>query len=331
MTVSEHWFLSCCLTLCRSAQSPDAASDIPDLETDESDDEDSDGEYDRYRRCHHRPNRPNRNWQIAINYHIDAIIEGTTPLLLAIRAGNVKLAKSLLQAGADPLTVCAAAAACSSTKKSDSSSKSSSSISSWTTPLHLAVEMKQVKLLQYMAAGLADRPEILRPKPFATPKIPVVNHNDDVKPHTPRDVTIYNNAGETPLTLAVRLKFYNAAVALLGAGFNPCQVVSVYVPGSDKDEHTHALMMSVKVGLGGAAYYPSLFDALTCLHLPLCMLATTAATAGPEMCCWLCDPMTSQIRLLPLYHPTGCFRGRQHRWCFRHAGYLPAAAAETYT
>lgn len=226
--------------VCRSGSPDSDDSDIPELESDESDEDDDSYDYtrDRYTR---RAFAKGRTWAPATNYHIDALIQGTTPLLLAVRAGNVRMAKALLESGADPLTACAATAP-SSSKKADSSS------SSWTTPLHLAVEMNQVKLLQHMVPGLKARSEILKPKSFATPKIPVVNSNEDVKAHTQRSVTIYNCEGDTPLTLAVRLGYYNAAVALLGAGFSLCQVVSVYTPESSKEEHTHALLLTVKVG-----------------------------------------------------------------------------------
>lgn len=64
-------------------------------------------------------------WLPAKRFHIDVMLEGSTPLMLAVRACNINLAKALLAAGADPLAVC-----------TPSSSGAEGSGGEWTTPLH---------------------------------------------------------------------------------------------------------------------------------------------------------------------------------------------------
>lgn len=64
-------------------------------------------------------------------------------------------------------------------------------------------------------------------------------------------VSIWNRQGDTPLTLAVRLssqfKSGDAACAMLEAGFDPCQLASVYLPEEDRDETVHALLLAARV------------------------------------------------------------------------------------
>jgi ankyrin repeat protein len=95
----------------------------------------------------------------------------------------------------------------------------------------LAVEKNQLKLLQHLAPKLAATPDVIKPRPFSRAK----------------QSNIWNSAGETPLTLAVRLKHDKAACAMLAAGFKPLQLASVLLPGADRDEVAHALLLAAKV------------------------------------------------------------------------------------
>jgi ankyrin repeat protein len=94
-----------------------------------------------------------------------------------------------------------------------------------------AVEKNQVKLLQHLAPRLAATPAVIRPKPFSRYK----------------QSSIWNSAGETPLTLAARMKHDKAACAMLAAGFKPLQLASVLLPGAERDEVAHALLLAAKV------------------------------------------------------------------------------------
>jgi hypothetical protein len=87
-----------------------------------------------------------------------------------------------------------------------------------------------VKLLQHLAPKLAASPAVIRPRRFGR-----------------YQQSIWNSAGETPLTLAARVKHDKAACAMLAAGFKPLQLASVLVPGADKDEKAHALLLAAQV------------------------------------------------------------------------------------
>jgi hypothetical protein len=112
--------------------------------------------------------------------NLEALIEGVTPLMLAVRSCNVKAATALINAGADPYHLCLPLGYNPNSKKASSSSQHNVP---WTTPMHTAVERGLVSMvLQLLEAdndvvfmqsykGFPPAVTLSKPPPPCNPKV----------------------------------------------------------------------------------------------------------------------------------------------------------------
>jgi ankyrin repeat protein len=196
---------------------------VSSLSTDADESDDDDDDYD-----------DDDEVYLYTNNHLDVLVKGTTPLMLAIHMGNMKAAKALLAAGADPLSVCV------------SSTVASGSLTSqmywWSTPLHLLVTKQSPNVLKTVVGMVKGRVE-LQGK-FREPCSIVTEGPSYQNKH---QSTMWDGMGDTPLTMAVRLRQTAAPGVLLNAGFDPLQLVTFRAAGRVEEDWEHALLMAVEV------------------------------------------------------------------------------------
>ena len=209
-------------------------SSLPSLTSDDDSDSDDSSESD-HSSDQNDDDDDDDNDDFNTYNHLDVMVDGKTPLMLAIHMGNMKAAKTLLAAGADPLTVCVSTTLASGSRMSQ--------ICWWNTPLHLLVTKQSPNVLKMVVGVIKGRPELQLE--FKEPCSILFERPSIQNKH---QATIWDGMGDTALTMAVRLRQTAAPGVLLNAGFDPLQLVNFRAAGRVEDWE-HALLMAVEVGV----------------------------------------------------------------------------------
>eukprot|EP00775_Hariotina_reticulata_P001454 gene1454-1796_t len=176
--------------------------------------------------------------------HLEALIEGHTPLMLAVKSCNLKAAAALIKAGADPYIMCLPLSYSPNNATAPSSAKQKVP---WTTPMHTAVEKGLVSMLNHLLEADSDVVFMQSYEgfpPAETLSKPLPPSDPDVhRPLMPQPRSMFDSNGDTPLTLAVRLRQQKAAIVLLQrTGMSPLFCVNY----AGKGRWEHALLMAAK-------------------------------------------------------------------------------------